>query len=180
MKEALHVMLDLETWGKDPGCDLRSIGAVVIDFENETTGDTFYANIIPDSHGILYRDPETVAWWGDQSQEAQDALEIDQQPMDAALAKLTEWLEENQGHRELFIWGCGSAFDCVILRTAYQKVLGTVPWKFWSEVCYRTVRLLFPQQSVEREGTYHNALDDAITQAKHLIKILKGTTTTLS
>lgn len=26
-----HVMLDLETWGKRPGCDIRSIGAVVFD-----------------------------------------------------------------------------------------------------------------------------------------------------
>ena len=26
-----HIMLDLETWGKTPGCDIRSIGAVVFD-----------------------------------------------------------------------------------------------------------------------------------------------------
>lgn len=27
----MHIMLDLETWGKRPGCDIRSIGAVVFD-----------------------------------------------------------------------------------------------------------------------------------------------------
>lgn len=27
----IHIMLDLETWGTDPGCDLRSIGACVFD-----------------------------------------------------------------------------------------------------------------------------------------------------
>jgi len=31
MSEIKHIMLDLETWGVHPGCDLRSIGAVVFD-----------------------------------------------------------------------------------------------------------------------------------------------------
>jgi hypothetical protein len=29
--DVIHVMLDLETWGTEPGCDLRSIGACVFD-----------------------------------------------------------------------------------------------------------------------------------------------------
>ena len=47
-----HIMLDLETWGKRPGCDIRSIGAVVFDpvasggwsVSDRTlmNGDTFY------------------------------------------------------------------------------------------------------------------------------------------
>lgn len=31
MTNTTHIMLDLETWGKRPGCDIRSIGAVVFD-----------------------------------------------------------------------------------------------------------------------------------------------------
>jgi len=31
MTNTIHIMLDLETWGKAPGCDLRSIGACVFD-----------------------------------------------------------------------------------------------------------------------------------------------------
>lgn len=27
----IHIMLDLETWGTRPGCDIRSIGACVFD-----------------------------------------------------------------------------------------------------------------------------------------------------
>jgi hypothetical protein len=31
MTDTVHVMLDLETWGTEPGCDIRSIGACVFD-----------------------------------------------------------------------------------------------------------------------------------------------------
>lgn len=34
----MHIMLDLETWGKRPGYDIRSIGAVVFDPVNGTVG----------------------------------------------------------------------------------------------------------------------------------------------
>jgi len=34
----IHISLDLETWGKKPGCDIRSIGAVVFDPATGTIG----------------------------------------------------------------------------------------------------------------------------------------------
>lgn len=37
-----HIMLDLETWGKRPGCDLRSIGAVVFDPIEGTIADAVH------------------------------------------------------------------------------------------------------------------------------------------
>jgi hypothetical protein len=33
---------------------------------------------------------------------------------------------------------------------------------------------MFPNVPMERSGTHHNALDDAISQAKHLIEISKA------
>lgn len=30
-----HIMVDLETWGTSPGSDIRSIGAVVFDFDRD-------------------------------------------------------------------------------------------------------------------------------------------------
>jgi len=38
MTDTIHIMLDLETWGKAPGCDLRSIGACVFDPLTGTVG----------------------------------------------------------------------------------------------------------------------------------------------
>ena len=40
-----HIMVDLETWGTAPGCDIRSIGAVVFDPVAGTLGATFYVNV---------------------------------------------------------------------------------------------------------------------------------------
>jgi len=47
------------------------------------------------------------------------------------------------------------------------------PWYFWNDRCYRTMKSLYPQIPMERDGVHHNALDDAISQARHLMAILK-------
>lgn len=108
MTKPTHVMLDLETWGTRPGCEIRSIGACVFDpVEGWVAGmevdggdqphpHTFYiATENPrgyyDSRGRavphwyndprgwetkydLHRDPDTEAWWAEQSDEAQGAF----------------------------------------------------------------------------------------------------------
>lgn len=45
-----------------------------------------------------------------------------------------------------------------------------LPWKFWNDRCYRTVSAGFPRR--QQTGTHHNALDDAISQTKHLLAYL--------
>jgi exodeoxyribonuclease VIII len=47
-----------------------------------------------------------------------------------------------------------------------------VPWQFWNSRCYRTVKSLYPDNKLKRSGTYHNAVDDAESQARHLIELL--------
>lgn len=43
-----HIMLDLETWGKRPGCDIRSIGAVVFDPIAGTVGSPELISGVPE------------------------------------------------------------------------------------------------------------------------------------
>ena len=86
-----HIMLDLETWGKRPGCDIRSIGAVVFDpvqgaidthgdfaFHIATENPLRFRSKFHRENDIyqyeLTRDPETVQWWNDQSEKAQSAF----------------------------------------------------------------------------------------------------------
>jgi inhibitor of KinA sporulation pathway (predicted exonuclease) len=47
-------------------------------------------------------------------------------------------------------------------------------YKFWNERCYRTVKNQYPDVKLTRTGTYHNALDDARTQAEHLVQICQN------
>lgn len=70
------------------------------------------------------------------------------------------------------LWGNGSDFDNVILASAYRSCNLEVPWKFWNNRCYRTVKALRPDIKIHRSGTYHNALDDAVSQAEHLMRMI--------
>lgn len=77
---------------------------------------------------------------------------------------------------ETRVWGNGAAFDNVILRRAYERTSREsmkAPWPHWNDRCYRTIKGLYGHQvKIERTGTHHHALDDAASQARHLIRML--------
>jgi exodeoxyribonuclease VIII len=89
-----------------------------------------------------------------------------------ALIQFNAWLgEQDKDFRKIAIWGNGATFDNVVLRSAYASVGLKPHWHFRGDKCYRTVINLLPEDkrpAFERHGTHHNALDDAITQARHL------------
>ena len=68
----------------------------------------------------------------------------------------------------------GAGFDNVIIENAYKAVGMKRPWTPWDDRCYRTIKDMVHITEDEREGSHHNALDDAIHQANHLIKILRS------
>lgn len=163
------IMLDLETWGTRPGCAIRSIGAVVFDPNGSTLGSEFYCNISDMSCELagLTMDATTIAWWARQSKAAQDALLVDQQPLNDALWSFANWWQTMGGER---IWSHGANFDQPILEAAFV-VCGFpgAPWSFWNSRCSRTLfdiaQLDTRASGVHRTGTHHNALDDAKFQA---------------
>ena len=71
------------------------------------------------------------------------------------------------------VWGNGATFDNVILSNAYKAAGMEQPWKFWDDRCYRTVKGLLPDIKIERLGTHHNAVYDAMSQARHLQFLFK-------
>jgi inhibitor of KinA sporulation pathway (predicted exonuclease) len=70
------------------------------------------------------------------------------------------------------IWGNGANFDNPLLACAYEAVDVKPYYKFWNERCYRTVKNQYPDIKLERTGTYHNALDDARSQAEQICQKL--------
>ena len=93
---SVGIQIDLETWGKKPGCAIRSIGASVWD---NMTGQqvpwspTFYANVCKKScfdKGLTF-DADTVQWWDKQGDAAKAALEVDQVSLTQALNDLRCW-----------------------------------------------------------------------------------------
>lgn len=168
MKYNHHVMLDLETFGTRPGSIIRSIGAVVFDPYQQLVGDTpeFYCNVDSESQeavGLTY-DEQTVGWWKRQSQDAKDSLELNKLNIQNALGQFSSWFKKFNNPT---IWCQGANFDVVLLEEVYRKLNLSVPWKYYSIRDTRTIYDIFgfDTNTVKREGTYHNALDDAKYQA---------------
>jgi exodeoxyribonuclease VIII len=161
-------MLDLETWGTGPGCAVRSIGAVMFDPRTDfISQDTFYRNILDascESVGLV-RESGTVRWWSEQSQEAQDSLKSDQRQLVDVVVDFQRWWHAQAGEQ---LWSQGANFDGPIWERACAAVQRRAPWKFYNTRDTRTAYEMggLDTRTISRQGTYHNALDDAIHQAK--------------
>jgi inhibitor of KinA sporulation pathway (predicted exonuclease) len=162
-------MLDLETLGTSPNSMILSIGAVK--FADGEILDSFYERVDPSSqtkYGMEI-DPKTFQWWIQQSDESRKELTLPSQPIEAVLSWFAEWAFDP----EVKVWGNGVAMDNVILTNAYNKVGIPRPWSYRGDMCYRTIKNLYPDIKIKQEGVYHNALDDARSQAIHLMKMIK-------
>ena len=167
------VMLDLETMGTSNDAAIVAIGAVEFDVATDTTGEVFYRTIDLSSAvaegGVI--DAATVMWWLRQSDQARAALyDRIALPILQGLAEFAAWMSARG--KDVKVWGNGVAFDNVILAQAYRRMGLPVPWQHWDDRCYRTVRALYPDIQMQRTGVHHNAGDDAVSQAKHLLQIL--------
>ena len=169
------VMLDLETLSTRATAAIISIGACKFDPDTNQITDTFHAVIGANRYDVLseypfHVDMNTIKWWRSQSSEARagsfDAVE-GTVTLEEALTQFAIWCGDVE------VWGNGSDFDNAILSHAYAAMGLQQPWKFWNNRCYRTMKNQFPQTTMPRHGTHHNALHDAISQARHLMLILK-------
>lgn len=172
------VMIDLETLGTTPGCVILSIGAVAFDPASGQLGEEFYCVVNTQSCIAkgLHTNQDTIDWWEKQSEQAREVLAHADEGgfmLEEAMAKLTTYLE-GFGIKQVRIWGNGADFDNAILSCCYAAVDQPVPWVPWNNRCYRTLKNLIKGPRLKREGTYHNALDDAKTQANHAIQLLRG------
>lgn len=168
-------MLDLETWGTTPGCAIRSIGAVVF---SRCRGDvhmaTFYRNVTRESCEAagLAVEQGTADWWARQSVAARDALKNGQVQLSDALSSFIHWFNAVGG---VCIWSQGAGFDVPIIEAACARSGIAWPWKFWDVRDTRTAYDLagLDPRRVPREGQHHNAMDDAIHQARCVQAALK-------
>ncbi len=167
----MDIMLDIETMGTGQDAAIIAIGAVA--FKSYGVVDKFYTqvNLQSSIDAGCSVDGSTVMWWLKQSNEARAAFaDNDSAPtIHDALKHFSYWYGKVNGEK---VWGNGAMFDNAIMSNAYKKCEITVPWKFWNDMCYRTVKNMHKNITIMRTGTYHNALDDAESQANHLIAIL--------
>jgi len=161
------IMIDLETLATSPDAAILTIGAVKFDpFGKELQEpemESFYVKVDLDSCdriGLVTND-DTIAWWANQSKEAQAAAFDPEGRMD---------IEEAFRQLYKFCWGAkrvwsnGACFDIVICEHVFRKVGRAIPWKFWE---VRDVRTAFDLGIDPKRPpvTAHHALEDAWNQA---------------
>lgn len=168
------VMIDCETLGTIANSIILSIGAVKFSLNSDyIDDDAFYASISIDSnlHAGRQLSESTLLWWLDQSKEAQAVFREPKQALDTALDSLTAWFGTDDKQT---VWSNGADFDLPMLAHAYAGYGWETPWKFWNNRCVRTYRSLPAAQGMPRLGNDHNALRDAINQAKYVQAIQKN------
>ena len=172
-----HIMTDLETYGLEPGCPVLSIGAVVMGGISGVASNpqrmlkkhTFYgvAKLDQSAYG-LKPNQATVDFWSKQSEEARKVLtDPTASPLPVMLKQFARWLPADAR-----VWGNGADFDNPILSAAYRACGLPQPWQPYNGRCYRTIKNLAPSIKLVRQGTHHNALNDAMSQAEHMERIV--------
>lgn len=157
-------MMDTETLGTKPGAAILSIGAVM--FGPAGLGETFYAPVLLESciSVGLTIDPATVTWWMRQSDEARAAaFRPDAAPLWEVLGSFFDWFDVQRAKHP---WYHGATFDAPILEAAFKVCGLAAPWEYWNVRDTRTLYDLAGVKVDRATGTHHNALDDAINQAK--------------
>lgn len=173
---SVDVMVDLETLGTKPNAIILSIGACVVNWKETEPNPKFdfYRVVNVDScrEAGLTECTSTRLWWEKQDENARKVFTDPNVPLMHALSDFYNHLR-SFNLNQVRVWGNGSDFDNVILNSAYNAVGLNAPWRFYNSRCFRTIRKVFGHTVVEppREGTYHNALDDAKHQARILAMI---------
>jgi len=161
------IMIDLETLATSTDAAILTIGAVKFDpFGSdikEPAMDSFYVRVDIDScHDLgLVTNDDTIAWWGNQSAEAQEEAfgEGNRIHIREAFEKLYKFCWGAQR-----VWSNGSGFDIVICETVYKRLNKAVPWSFWQTRDCRTAFDLGINPN-RPPVLAHHALQDAWNQA---------------
>lgn len=173
-----HYVLDLETMGNRPTSAIVAIGCARI--ENLVITGSLYRRVSLESSlaAGLTCDASTIEWWLQQDDEARaEIYKPCSSHLKTALGDLAEFMGHNSLHRpkaKALLWGNGSSFDNVIVGNAFDTYGFVRPWLFWNDRDLRTLLALYPEaKALPFEGTKHNALDDAMHEARQLIAALQ-------
>jgi hypothetical protein len=175
-----NLMLDLEAMGKKPNAPIVSIAAVFFEPATGEIGNQFYAVVELDSEIALgaVPDADTIMWWLRQSSEARAAICSNPERIADVLVQLSKFaLMHADDPGTLSVWGNGASFDNVILRGAYERCHHIVFWNWYNDRDVRTIVDLGravgfdPKRNMTFYGERHNALADAIHQAKYVSAI---------
>jgi len=168
-----HIMIDIETLGRKPGCCVLSIGACAFSADGVEVLNKTHIGLDIEDQQYNYQchvDTQTLKWWFKQSN--QSALNPDGAvPLKQALHTLSQYISD-QG-KDIYVWANSPQFDIAILDELYRRAGEKAPWQYYQILDFRTISALNPElhKAKKQRAGYHNALDDAEAQAEVLAEI---------
>jgi hypothetical protein len=157
----MHLMVDIETLGVRPGSSIIALGALLFDPHSTTAPErTFYLEFCRESCRSLglHEEPETLAWWQQQSQPMPQGIF----PITDGLNAFLLWIS-NAGCHINGVWANSPSFDIVLINHALRLMGREWPLRYSLERDVRTIRnLILPGVQLHNS---HNALSDCYTQA---------------
>lgn len=167
--------IDLETLDVEASAVVLSVGLCFVDTETGAEDCAHFAlPVQPQIELGRSISARTIGWWLQQSDAARASVYMAFQNSDlaalqqgaTAIARIIAMHEVDE------VWGYGASFDVSILESLFNDLDIEIPWTYKQVRCLRTAAALISgAQPKERVGTYHNALDDAVYQARWITNI---------
>lgn len=177
-----NIMVDLEALNSDHSAAIISIGMVYFDLGKMKLGPELYVEL---NQEALKEQLElgrtwslsTMIWWMQQSDLARQVWiqKEGQVTNKECFQKLKDYFNLFPEHgRNIRVWGNGSTYDNICLQSYMRSFKQRILWNYKGDMCYRTIKAMFGNRAeLTRVGTHHNGLDDARTQAVHMMNMLK-------
>jgi hypothetical protein len=174
----MNFMVDIETLSTKPSGVIASVGACAFSPKgiNEKT---FYMTLDLQEQIDKGRtiDAGTIAFWMRQGDEARSALlGTHSVTSELFLKEFKAWVESFCHIGDAIFWSNGAAFDIPFLEDYAKDFKGRVPWNYVNARCFRTYAAMTKCADLmteeDNEGTHHNAVDDAIWQARAMVKYM--------
>lgn len=166
------VMIDLETLGTTPGSVILSIGAVAFDGLRGVSDALRFHRVVSLRSSLSLNgrvDAGTLDWWRRQKPEAQAviwAAMAGGEPLPQVMTDFAAWLASFCDPNRVKVWGNGAGFDNVLIAAACRQAGVPLPWNGFNDRCFRTLKDGRKDLEPPREGVHHDALDDAVHQAR--------------
>ncbi len=168
-------MIDIETLDTASTAVILSIGAVIFDPKGGyISPQKFYA--VVDLESQLNKrtiSASALKFWmtKELDEERQNIFSSINSTLGKVLNSLDRWMYNFRLANDLKdtpVWSHGPSFDIAILEDAYKSVRFPIPWAYNAPRDTRTIFELaeFDFKNYPREGKFHNALDDALHQAR--------------
>lgn len=175
-----HIMLDLETLATDSNALILSVSAVEFEIETGKIVSEFYESLdileqLLKKNTVVSID--TIKWWQEQDDKAKQFLSGKSASLPAwsFFEEFNKWIGDPAN---VYIWGNGAGFDCVILRNMYSRFDVRFPLPYYADMDVRTITHLVGYKTLQEavgpfNGIKHYGIDDCKHQISMVVAGLK-------